>query len=193
MRRRKSVVKGADPAVLAGDLQPEKKRQTGEFFSRTDRSGALWTGRNRKPVMSKKAKPTPLTKLLKAWTGASPEERQAFLDLVTAEVRARGELTAPSAARPAESSASDPASVAEDRQALIANGRYLLPSTIVRVETVMRSRNMTPSAVMAELGFSPRDTSLTRALAMKAALRLSVIAELALWLQANEAAASAQE
>lgn len=191
MRRRKSVVKGADPAVLAGDLQPEKKRQTGEFFSRTDRSGELWTGRNRKPVMSKKAKPTPLTKLLKAWTGASPEERQAFLDLVTAEVRARGESTAPSAARPAESS--DPASVGEDRQALIANGRYLLPSTIVRVETVMRSRNMTPSSVMAELGFSPRDTSLTRALAMKAALRLSVIAELALWLQANEAAASAQE
>lgn len=143
--------------------------------------------------MSKKAKPTPLTKLLKAWTGASPEERQAFLDLVTAEVRARGESTAPSAARPAESSASDFASVAEDRQALIANGRYLLPSTIVRVETVMRSRNMTPSAVMAELGFSPRDTSLTRALAMKAALRLSMIAELALWLQANEAAASAQE
>ena len=39
---------------------------------------------------------------------------------------------------------------------------------------------------MAELGFSSRDASLTRALAMKASLRLSVIAALAEWLAAHE-------
>ena len=80
----------------------------------------------------------------------------------------------------------------EDQETLIANGRYLLPSTIARVEAVMRARSLSPTSVMAELGFSPRDTSLTRALAMKAALRLSVIAELTLWLRANEAAAARQ-
>jgi molybdenum cofactor biosynthesis enzyme len=140
--------------------------------------------------MSKKAKPTPLTKLLKAWTGASPEERQAFLDLVTAEVRAKGEMARSVVAKPPASLAPDP--VTADQETLIANGRYLLPSTIARVEAVMRTRNLVPTSVMAELGFSPRDTSLTRALAMKAALRLSVIAELALWLRANEAAATRQ-
>ncbi|MFN3364268.1 MAG: hypothetical protein ACK40W_09920 [Allorhizobium sp.] len=35
--------------------------------------------------MSKKEKPSPLKKLLKAWTAAGPEDRQAFLDLVAAE------------------------------------------------------------------------------------------------------------
>ncbi|KQW32071.1 hypothetical protein ASE36_07700 [Rhizobium sp. Root274] len=140
--------------------------------------------------MSKKAKPTPLTKLLKAWTGASPEERQAFLDLVTAEVRSKGEATASLSAKASDSPAPDP--VMADHETLIANGRYLLPSTIARVEAVMRARSLSPTAIMAELGFSPRDTSLTRALAMKAALRLSVIAELALWLRANEALATRQ-
>ncbi|PYB70029.1 hypothetical protein [Rhizobium wuzhouense] len=141
--------------------------------------------------MSKKAKPTPLTKLLKAWTGASPEERQAFLDLVTVGARAKGEQEHPAPARPAESLPPDP--VSADPEILIANGRYLLPSTIARIEAVMRARNLAPTAIMAELGFSPRDTSLTRALAMKAALRLSVIAELALWLRVNEAAAVPEE
>ncbi|MBU2328596.1 MAG: hypothetical protein KJ755_14800 [Alphaproteobacteria bacterium] len=127
--------------------------------------------------MSKKEKPSPLQKLLKAWTAATSEERQAFLDFVSAESRARGRgaITA-EAAEP----------VPDDAAALIANGRYLLPSTIERIETVMRARQLTPSGVMAELGFSSRDASLTRALAMKAALRLSVIAALADWLTLHE-------
>lgn len=127
--------------------------------------------------MSKKEKPSPLKKLLKAWTAATSEERQAFLDLVSAESRARGASTRPM---------DETDAVPEDAAALIANGRYLLPSTIERVETVMRVRQLTPSGVMAELGFSSRDASLTRALAMKAALRLSVIAALADWLAAHE-------
>lgn len=127
--------------------------------------------------MSKKEKPSPLKKLLKAWMSAGPEDRQAFLDLVSAEARARGTGTETvPAAEP----------VPEDAAALIANGRYLLPSTIERVEAVMRARKLTPSGVMAELGFSGRDASLTRALAMKASLRLSVIAALADWLAQHE-------
>lgn len=126
--------------------------------------------------MSKKEKPSPLKKLLKAWTSAGPEERQAFLDLVSAEVRARGAAPASQVSEP----------VPEDAAALIANGRYLLPSTIERVEGVMRARKLSPSGVMAELGFSSRDASLTRALAMKASLRLSVIAALADWLAEHE-------
>lgn len=137
----------------------------------------LWTGTNRKPVMSKKEKPSPLKKLLKAWSAAGPEDRQAFLDLVSAEVRARKPAPATPALEP----------VPEDAATLIANGRYLLPSTIERVEAVMRARKLSPSGVMAELGFSSRDASLTRALAMKAALRLSVIAALADWLATHEA------
>jgi hypothetical protein len=133
---------------------------------------------NRKPVMSKKEKPSPLQKLLKAWTLAGPEERQAFLDLVSAEVRGRG----------AEPSSPAQEPVPEDAAALIANGRYLLTSTVERVEAVMRARNLSPSGVMAELGFSSRDASLTRALAMNASLRLSVIAALADWLAQHESA-----
>ncbi|MEC9461993.1 MAG: hypothetical protein VX601_02375 [Pseudomonadota bacterium] len=127
--------------------------------------------------MSKKEKPSPLKKLLKAWSAAGPEDRQAFLDMVSAEVRARKPAPATPALEP----------VPEDAATLIANGRYLLPSTIERVEAVMRARKLSPSGVMAELGFSSRDASLTRALAMKAALRLSVIAALADWLAAHEA------
>ncbi|THV17394.1 hypothetical protein [Rhizobium rhizophilum] len=128
--------------------------------------------------MSKKEKPSPLKKLLKAWTAATSEERQAFLDFVSAESRARGQSA--QRVEPPEHHLPD------DAAALIANGRYLLPSTIERIETVMRARRLTPSGVMAELGFSSRDASLTRALAMKSALRLSVIAALADWLARHE-------
>lgn len=158
-------------------LTCDKKRDP-KFFSRAVSRLGLWTVTNRKPVMSKKEKPSPLKKLLKAWTSAGPEERKAFLDLVQAEARARGADTSRQGQDP----------VPDDAAALIANGRYLLPSTIERVEMVMRARKLSPSAVMAELGYSSRDASLTRALAMKASLRLSVIAALAEWLDRHESA-----
>lgn len=166
------------PLLRKPNLLPFTKKPGSKFFSRAGASVGLWTVTNRKPVMSKKEKPSSLKKLLKAWTSAGPEERQAFLDLVSAEVRARGAVPASSVSEP----------VPEDAAALIANGRYLLPSTIERVEAVMRTRKLSPSAVMAELGFSSRDASLTRALAMKASLRLSVIAALADWLTQHESA-----
>lgn len=137
--------------------------------------------------MSKKSKPNQLKKLLKAWSGAEPEERRAFLDLVAAETRATaaagGLVALPAGLQ-------EPAMVEEDGpkgETLIANGRYLLPSTIARMEAVMRRRRLTPSAVMGELGFSARDPSLARALAMKAALRLAVVKALEIWLSENEA------
>ncbi len=165
------------PLLPKPNFAPGRKKRETKFFSRAGSALRLLTDKNRKPVMSKKEKPSPLKKLLKGWTAATSEERQAFLDFISAESRARGEST-----RPIE--ATEP--VQEDAAALIANGRYLLPSTIERIEAVMRARRLTPSGVMAELGFSSRDASLTRALAMKAALRLSVIAALADWLTTHE-------
>lgn len=167
------------PLLPKPNFAPCRKKRVAKFFSRTGPPVGLWTDTNRKPVMSKKEKPTPLKKLLKAWTSADPEERQAFLDLVSAEARAHTAAAVPP-------SGHDP--LPGDAAALIANGRYLLPSTIERIESVMRARRLSPSGVMAELGFSSRDASLTRALAMKAALRLSVIAALAEWLARHESA-----
>ncbi len=165
------------PLLPKPNFAPCRKMRSFKFFSRANSPHGLRTGANRKPVMSKKEKPSPLKKLLKAWSAAGAEDRQAFLDLVSAEVRARKPAPVTPALEP----------VPEDAANLIANGRYLLPSTIERVEAVMRARKLSPSGVMAELGFSSRDASLTRALAMKAALRLSVIAALADWLTAHEA------
>lgn len=176
MDARKTTVSTPMPLLQKPNLLAFPKKPGAKFFSRAKPSVGLWTVANRKPVMSKKEKPSPLKKLLKAWTSAGPEDRQAFLDLVLAEVRGKAAEPASPAAEP----------VPEDAAALIANGRYLLPSTIERVEAVMRARKLSPSGVMAELGFSSRDASLTRALAMKASLRLSVIAALADWLAEHE-------
>lgn len=139
--------------------------------------------------MSKKIKPNHLKKLLKTWSAAAPEERRAFLDLVAAESRAAGvEAAMPISPEEKEVDRVETvgADIASEPEVLIANGRYLLPSTIARIETVMRARRMTPSAIMGELGFSARDPSLARALAMKAALRLSVVKALESWLADNE-------
>jgi len=140
--------------------------------------------------MSKKIKPNHLKKLLKTWSVTTPEERRAFLDLVAAESRASGHQASMTASLedPETVLASEAAAdIGRETELLIANGRYLLPSTIARIEVVMRKRRMTPSAIMGELGFSARDPSLARALAMKAALRLSVVKALEGWLCDNEA------
>lgn len=144
--------------------------------------------------MSKKIKPNHLKKLLKTWSVAEPEERRAFLDLVAAETRAAGleaSIPMPTEEKEAGLVGTAAGDAGLEPEVLIANGRYLLPSTIARIETVMRARRMTPSAIMGELGFSARDPSLARALAMKAALRLSVVKALESWLTDNEDSSSA--
>ena len=70
------------PLLPKPNFAPGRKKRQTKFFSRARFALGLWTDTNRKPVMSKKEKPSPLKKLLKAWTSADPEERQAFLDLV---------------------------------------------------------------------------------------------------------------
>jgi hypothetical protein len=66
------------------------------------------------------------------------------------------------------------------RGPLVANGRYLLQSTIDAIERVMVKRNIRPSQIAVELGFPEEGASLARALAKGASLRLSMVR--ALWL-----------
>ena len=88
------------PLLQKPNLLAFPKKPGAKFFSRAKPSVGLWTVANRKPVMSKKEKPSPLKKLLKAWTSAGPEDRQAFLDLVLAEVRGKAAEPASPAAEP---------------------------------------------------------------------------------------------
>ncbi|EHS52387.1 hypothetical protein PDO_0015 [Rhizobium sp. PDO1-076] len=148
--------------------------------------------------MSKKPKRNHLKKLIKAWAQATTEDRDAFLDFVAAETRANG--IAPSlvllhdrasmvasGATPMTADVRPTATTTIPVEPLIANGRYLLPATIERIEAVMRARRLSPRAVMAEMGFPADDHALARALAMRASLRLSVIAALRQWLESNRA------
>ncbi|MFD1747160.1 hypothetical protein ACFSE1_16950 [Rhizobium helianthi] len=124
--------------------------------------------------MSKKNKRDPLSKLLKHWSRASMEEQAHFLAFIN---------KAPSSLIPYTPERSS--------TALIANGRYLLPETVKRVETVMMSRSIGPATVAEELGFPGEGHSLTRALVKRSSLRLFMIAALDRWLQENEAGRAA--
>ena len=70
---------------------------------------------------------------------------------------------------------------------LIANGRYLLPSTIRRIEHIIVQRAIRPEDVAAELGIPGDGKALTRALAKGASLRLLIINALTVWLEEQEA------
>lgn len=111
-------------------------------------------------------KPTPVEKLLKAWGKASGDERKRFLAQIGA---ARGHACLPE----------DSASLTPP---LIANGRYLLPQTVRRIERIMSERRLSPADVMKEAGFPASGRPLTLALARNASLRLAVIAGLQIWL-----------
>ncbi|WP_165217068.1 hypothetical protein [Affinirhizobium pseudoryzae] len=115
---------------------------------------------------------TPLAKLRKHWKRASPEERHAFLE----HIGARQATRPPESQEPTESGLSH----------LIANGRYLLPQTVVRIEAIMRARRIGPAEVVAELGFPDQGVALARALTQQSSLRLTVIAALSAWLKARE-------
>jgi hypothetical protein len=111
------------------------------------------------------AKSHGLKKLTKAWQKASAPERAEFLDKLGAR---QSEAANETLGRP------------------IANGRYLLPAGVARIEQVMIRRGIRPDAVMAELGFAGQGQALTRALAKGASLRLAVIARLEDWLAAEK-------
>ncbi|WP_197433865.1 hypothetical protein [Agrobacterium vitis] len=118
-----------------------------------------------------------LEKLKNSWKKAGIEERQAFVAwLATQQNGQELESAVSRSALSVQKSASGP----------IANGRYLLPETIIRIEAVMARRRLKPGEVMQELGFGANDRSLLKALARKAALRLKAIAALESWLAENE-------
>lgn len=115
---------------------------------------------------------TRVQKLKNSWKKATPKERQEFRNWLTAE----GETGMPLQAGPSELP-----------QAPIANGRYLLPQTIQRMEAITTARGITPAHVMRDMGFGANDRSLLRAMARKTCLRLKVIEALEHWLRTHEA------
>lgn len=128
-------------------------------------------------VTGLKPQRTRIQKLKNSWKKATADERDDFLTWL-AEMGALPSFSAPAAAlSPVASVASYPAT--------IATGRYLLPSAIAKIKTVMAKRRLSPGDVMGEMGFMPDDLSLARALARNTSLRLAVIAALEKWLDAN--------
>lgn len=121
--------------------------------------------------MTRKDKASRLEKLRKHWHRASEEERARFL----AELRETLDPEEPAYAQ------------VKQPRAHIANGRYLLPETIQRIEVVLRRRRIGPVELVAELGFPKEALAMTRGLAHGRSLRLSIIAALAHWLAENEA------
>jgi hypothetical protein len=115
---------------------------------------------------------TRVQKLQNSWKKATPKEREAFARWLAAE----GQAMLASQTQPPEPS-----------DAPIANGRYLLPQAIVRIEAIMTARRITPVQVMQEMGFGAHDRSLLRAMARKTCLRLKVIEALQRWLETHEA------
>jgi hypothetical protein len=120
--------------------------------------------------MPKKIKRSPLDKLVKHWHRASPDARQKFLESVLAP----------------DAQQACPVRAEQNSDALIANGRYLLPATVTRIERIMISRRIDPNEIMREMGFAGHGMALTRALVRQASLRLSVIAALRDWIISNE-------
>jgi voltage-gated potassium channel Kch len=132
--------------------------------------------------MAKKHKRSALEKLQKHWQRATAEECRTFLASVY------GKAGDPGGAHPDETLDNRP----DGGDALIANGRYLLPLTVARIEKIMIARRIGPSEVMAEMGFAGQGTALARALIRKASIRLLVISALQRWLRVNEAAEMAE-
>ncbi|MDP9631865.1 UNVERIFIED_ORG: hypothetical protein J2W85_003944 [Ensifer adhaerens] len=120
---------------------------------------------------------TRLEKLKNSWAKATPGERHGFLTwLAISGVLPVATPVPPTAAVPSPIPAGAP----------IASGRYLLPSTITRIEAIMAKQRLKPDDVMHEMGFLSDGQSLARALAKNASLRLAVIAGLEAWLRTHE-------
>ena len=115
---------------------------------------------------------TRVQKLKNSWKKASPKERQEFATWLTLA----GDIALPTQGSHSAFS-----------NAPIANGRYLLPQTISRMEAIMTAQGMTPADVMQDMGFGANDRTLLRAMARKTCLRLKVIEALARWLRSHEA------
>jgi hypothetical protein len=124
----------------------------------------MQSGKSHMPITQKR---TRLEKLQNSWTKATAEERVQFLTWLR-QADASGDASVRSLAVPP-----------------IASGRYLLPSAISRIRTIMAVRGLAPADVMVEIGFDRNDPSLARAFEENASLRLSLVAALESWLIAN--------
>ena len=118
--------------------------------------------------MPKKKKKSPLEKLTQAWTKASSDERQQFLDFLSGQDNGNGLV------------GSNPKTAAP-----IATGRYLTRETIAETEYLMRERNLDIATLSAECGLDENDHALHRALKHGYPLRLVVVKTLQLWLTKN--------
>ena len=157
-----------------GDDAPNLHRLKAEF---PEIHAALATGKIpslRRALVLAGLKPerSRLEKLKNSWTKASDAEHASFLAWLVSKD------ALPAAAAPPEAGP-QPAGTP------IASGRYLLPSTIAGIRTIMTRRGLKPADVMAEMGFPPDGRPLARALTRNASLRLSVIAGLEAWLSRN--------
>jgi hypothetical protein len=121
---------------------------------------------------------TRLEKLKNSWGKATPGEREGFLTWLTIS----GVLPTASQTPAADTAVLPPFPAGVP----IASGRYLLPSTITRIKAIMAKRRLKPDDVKGEMGFLSDGTSLARALAKNASLRLAVIAGLETWLRTHE-------
>lgn len=130
--------------------------------------------------MTRKEKANRLDKLRKHWHRASRQERLEFL-------RELGTL-------PDSPSLGAGTFVPRDKKREpIADGRYLLPSAISRIETILRHRKIGPSELVTEIGFPEETMAMTKALVRGRSLRLMMISALANWLHDQEATAHARQ
>ncbi|WP_137134804.1 hypothetical protein [Rhizobium sp. FKY42] len=128
--------------------------------------------------MTRKEKANRLDKLRKHWHRANRQERLEFLR----------ELEALSDNLNLDAGNFVPG---DRKREPIANGRYLLPSAVSRIEAILRNRKIGPAELVAEIGF-PEDTmAMTKALVRGRSLRLMMISALANWLNDNEVAVHA--
>ncbi|MDW9365060.1 hypothetical protein GOA99_28090 [Sinorhizobium meliloti] len=158
-----------------GDDAPDLHRLKAEFpeIHAALAAGKIPSLRQALVLAGLKPERSRLEKLKNSWAKASDAERESFL----AWLKTKSTLPAPAAAPP--DARPQPA------ETPIANGRYLLPSAIAEIRTIMARRGLKPDDVMAELGFPPDGRPLARALTRNASLRLSVIAGLEAWLRRN--------
>jgi hypothetical protein len=156
-----------------GDDAPDLHRLKAEFpeIHAALAAGKIPSLRQALVLAGLKPERSRLEKLKNSWAKASDAERESFL----AWLKSKGTLpaTAPPDAAP------------QPAETPIASGRYLLPSAIAEIRTIMARRGLKPDDVMAELDFPPDGRPLARALTRNASLRLSVIAGLEAWLRRN--------
>lgn len=130
--------------------------------------------------MTRKEKANRLDKLRKHWHRASRQERLEFL-------RELGTLS------DSPNLSADKFIPRDSKQEPIADGRYLLPSAVNRIEAILRHRKIGPAELVAEIGFPEETMAMTKALVRGRSLRLMMISALAIWLNDQEVTVHASQ